>query len=351
MSSKEQIEIDYLERKTKVPLPPKYSEFIKTCKETFYLSDLRLNLMSIKYINEKGKELNIDQKNYKNEDTLKAKYWKLVFDDDDDEDDNDEGDKNALKSIKNDMINTKNSLIMEIKNFKKKLYEEYVNKAKVEIKKKNEEFKKIYTELKLKYDKDIEELEKLKNDTFSKNTLNLINFFKESIESGNQSEKDELSKQLNDFKEELGNEFNDVKIDEIKEEVKEMGGNVMEFMNKINNQIFSIKPEKNAITINNIRGGVKFNLNIKNISKETITGNYILEITFVDKMHNIDLNISELKSNETQNKEISFKPEILKKGDYESNLIIKNKEGMMFSNPKKLYINIVEEGLIGELLN
>ena len=240
---------------------------------------------------------------------------------------------------------------MEIKNFKKKLYEEYVNKAKVEIKKKNEEFKKIYTELKLKYDKDIEELEKLKNDTFSKNTLNLINFFKESIESGNQSEKDELSKQLNDFKEELGNGLNEVKIDEIKEEVKEMGGNVMEFMNKINNLIFSIKPEKNSITINNTRGGVKFKLNIKNISKETITGNYILEITFADKTHNIDLNISELKPNETQNKEILFKPEILKKGDYESNLIIKNKEGMMFSNPKKLYINIVEEGLIGELLN
>ena len=350
MSSKEQIEIDYLERKTKVPLPPQYSEFIKKCKETFYLSDLRLNLMSIKYINEKGKELNIDEKNYKNEDTLKAKFWKLVFDDDDD-DDNDEGDKNALKSIKNDMINKKNSLIMEIKSFKKKLYEEYVNMAKKEIKKKNEEFKKMYNELKLKYDKDIEELENLKNETFSKNKQNLINFFEESIESGNQSEKDELSKQLNDFKEELGNGLNEVKIDEIKEEVKEMGGNVMEFMNKINNLIFSIKPEKNSITINNTRGGVKFKLNIKNISKETITGNYILEITFADKTHNIDLNISELKPNETQNKEILFKPEILKKGDYESNLIIKNKEGMMFSNTKKLYINIVEEGLIGELLN
>lgn len=354
MSSKKEIDIDYLDRKTKVLLKPKYSDFIEECKKTFYISKSRSELMSIKYNNGNGKEIIINEKNYKNEDSLKVNCWKLIIDEDDDDDNND-----GLISLKNDLVEKKKQLIHMINNTKKNVYDIYIKRVKEEIKNKNEEFQKIYNDLKSKYENDIAELEKLKKEAIEKNSKYIIDKFKEGIEGINENEKNELSIQLKDFKQDFDTGINDIKVDEIKKEVKEMGDKATDFINDVNDkikeskqfkQIFNIKPEDNTLTINNIKEGGKFKLKIKNISNKTLSGNYLLEITLDKKVYKINLGLSGLKPEETQNKEISFKPDINNKGNYNSTLIIKDNDGSMLSNIKTFNINVDEEGLIGDMI-
>lgn len=229
MSSKKEIDIDYLNRKTKVLLPPKYSDFIEKCKDTFYLTDERSKQMSLKYKNSKGKVIVIDEANYKNEESLKAECWQLILDDDDDDEDTD-----GLISLKNEMIAKKKQLILMLNNVKKNVYDIYIKRAKEEISNKNKEFQKIYNDLKSKYEKDIEELEKLRKEAFKNNSNIIIEKFKEVIEGINENEKQELSNQLNDFKNEFDMGLNDIKIDEINQEVKEIGGNVQNLLKDVN---------------------------------------------------------------------------------------------------------------------
>jgi len=94
MILKSEIEIEYFDRKTKVSLPKEYSDFIKLCKETFYLSESRSKDMSIIYYDDEEDEIPIDEDEYNNKNARNSSFWILKLNEDDDNNDNNDNNDN-----------------------------------------------------------------------------------------------------------------------------------------------------------------------------------------------------------------------------------------------------------------
>ena len=224
MKLKNEIEIDYCNRKTKVNLPEKYSDFLQLCKDTFYISDEKSKTMYFIYYDKESEENQIDQDEYSKECCRNADFWKLKFDDDEEEDEND--DNNNIQSVKEELISQNKEIIEKTNQFKKELYENSLKKLKDEIKKKNEKYKKDVQEIKEAYINSLTELKKLceenKKKSLEKISEKIIEIYKENVDSTNEGIKDSLKKYSKDSVVICQEIKNKLKIEEIKEAIEKM---------------------------------------------------------------------------------------------------------------------------------
>ena len=147
------MDIDYLNKKTKVTLAENYDSFLELVKKTFYVSDTRMQYLSLSYLNNDNEETIIDEDEYINDDSRKAKFWKLNIDEPDDNDID-------ISSIKSELRAKKQKLIEQVKLYKENLYKECNKIIEEGIKKRNEQQKKNIKKIKDEYLKEIENIKK-----------------------------------------------------------------------------------------------------------------------------------------------------------------------------------------------
>ena len=222
MSSKEEIEIDYMKRRTKINLPKNYSEFVKLCKETFYLSKDRSELMSLVFYDNEGFENIIDEDEYDKEDCRKAEYWKLIIEEEEEEN---AEDIDTSKS-KEKLMKTKNQIIEKSKKYKEELYQKFSIKAQEGIKARNEQHKKNVQKLQDEYKNCLEELKKIIKTQYKENieqiSNNVIDMYNKNVDSMNMGIIDNLKESLKAFTNICQKKLEEVKLNEIKESINKM---------------------------------------------------------------------------------------------------------------------------------
>ena len=217
MSLKDEIEIDYMKRKTKVNLPKKYSEFLELCKKTFYISEERSGLMSFVYFDNEGYENLIDEDEYNKEESRKVECWKLIIDEDEEE----EGEKDINSSIsKEELIKTKNEIIEKAKSYKEKLYQQSMKIVESKIKERNKQHKENIKKIQDEYKNGLEEIKKLIGISNDKSKLedisnNVLEVYKNSVDSMNEGMHLGLKDSLNSFKANYEKKLDEIKINEI----------------------------------------------------------------------------------------------------------------------------------------
>ena len=346
MSLKNEIEIDYLNRKTKVSLPEDFSDFCKLCKKTFFISDSRSNNMSFIYFDEEKNENTIEEEEYQNENVRKADYWKLIIDDN----------MNNQDEINNQLIMKKNVYLNSVKNFKVNLLKQYNEKLEEEIKKRNEEHKKNIEKIKENYKDFLEaykdEIKKTIKKNINDNLEKIKDLYNGKIELTNKALQEDLKSKIDKFGKECEEELNKVKIEEIGDMIEEMKENVQTCMNEFNNAINRTR----TLIINNVEKEcncnekeVKFSLEITNKIKDQLKGNYILEIKNSNDIYNVNVDLSDINFNEKKSKEICFCPPNKKIGTIVFDLVLKENEKNI-SNNSKLKLKIKEIGSIDDML-
>lgn len=355
MAEKKEIEIDYLNRKTKVNLPEKYSDFIELCKQTFYISKSRSENMLFYYYEDEDK-IPIEEEEYKNPDVRKCNSWELVILE---EEDNMDGvDQNQLK---NELDLKKDQILSQIKKFKENLYKESAEKLKKEIIKRNEKQQKIIQEIKDEYinnlskfreeikeqNKDfIGNISKTLLDSYQQNMLLIDKCVKENIKSQMNQLGDYCKKDLDEIeKSELG------QISKVNEEIKNNLKTCLEKFNKItDDKYFNLCLINANDIITTIKNEINFELNVKNMNDKIFDGEYMLEITWNDKKFEVKLDLSDIKPKENKVKKVKFSPSINEKGVYYFNLEIKGKDKPI-SNKSKLKLTFNEAGDMDELFD
>lgn len=348
MSLNNEIEIDYLNRKTKVSLPENYSDFCKLCKETFYISDSRSQNMNFIYFDEENFENTIEEEEYKDENIRKVKCWKLIIDENMNQDE-----------IKNQLIMKKKDYLNSLKNFKAELLKQYNDKLESEIKKRNEEHKNNIEIIKKNY-KDIltiykDDIRKTIKENIDNNLTKIIKLYKETIELTNKTLQEDLNSKINKFGQECEEELNKVKIDEIEEMIEEMKDNVQACMSEFNDAFTKSRTLNTICEIRNVeqecnstKNGVKFNLEITKKNKDQLNGQYILVISDSKENYKVNVDLSDIIYNEKKSKEICFFPSNKKEGTYEFNLVLKENDKRI-SNDSKLTLKIKELGSINDI--
>lgn len=220
MSLKKEIEIDYMKRRTKINLPKNYSEFIKLCKETFYLSKDRSELMSLVYYDNEGYENIIDEDEYDKDDCRKAEYWKLIIEEEEEEENVE--DINTSKS-KEKLMKTKNEIIEKSKKYKEELYLKFSKKAQEGIKARNERHKTNKQKLQDEYKNCLEEVKKIINtQKIEQISKNVIDMYKENVDSMNIEIIDNIKDPLKTFTNICQKKLEEVKLNEIKDSINKM---------------------------------------------------------------------------------------------------------------------------------
>lgn len=232
MSLKKEIEIDYMKRRTKINLPKNYSEFIKLCKETFYLSKDRSELMSLVYYDNEGYENIIDEDEYDKEDCRKAEYWKLIIDEEEEEENVE--DINTSKS-KEQLMKTKNEIIEKSKKYKEELYQKFSKKAQEEIKARNERHKTKTQKLQDEYKNCLEELKIHYKEKIEQISKNVIDMYKENVDSMNIEIIDNIKEPLKTFSNICQKKLEEVKINEIKDSINKMQDCITNCITNFNN--------------------------------------------------------------------------------------------------------------------
>lgn len=335
------MDIDYLNKKTKVTLAENYDSFLELVKKTFYVSDTRMQYLSLSYLNNDNEEIIIDEDEYTNDDSRKAKFWKLNIDEPDDNDID-------ISSIKSELRAKKQKLIEQVKLYKENLYKECNKIIEEAIKKRNEQQKKNIKKIKDEYLKEIENIKEEFNsqiksnlDSFSKN---MVNLYKEKLNLIDETVKENLENGKKDLENNLKKELDDINIKEINDEIDNMKGHISNCMSTFNEKISESKMfnaicqideniSKQNVKVNE-KSGVKFDLNIKNKIDKKLTGKYYFELRGFEgnnKTYTIDLTLSDIEPKENKKKQITFKPVLEKEGGYkfigtikEGNKIISN---------------------------
>lgn len=356
MSSKKEITIDYLDRKTKVLLPEKYSDFIELCKKTFYISDSRSEYMCLKYIDEEGDENDLEENDYENEKVRNNPCWKLIINDNDSEPD-------EVNNTKEELISIKKKILKKAKDYKLKKLKEYNEIIEKEIQKRNDAHKKNIKELKDKYKSEINDWKTEINSIIKKSlediSQKIMNSYNTNIELVDNEIKNNLKELIKNAGDECEEELNKVNVEDIGEAIdvmKESVGNCMnefkEAYNKSNNynaicEIDKTIEEKCQIS----KKGVDFKLNVKNKTKQNLKGNYILDIRGsegINENYQVNLDLSDINSNEVKTKIISFNPNIEREGRYKFTLFIKENINII-SNESELTLVLNELGSMNEM--
>ena len=350
MSSKKEITIDYLDRKTKVLLPEKYSDFIKLCKETFYISESRSQYMCLKYDDEDGDEIDLEEEDYENEKVRKCSNWKLILNDNDNETDD--------TNLKDELIRIKNKILKQVKDFKSTKIKESNEQIEKEIKKRNEVHKQNIEKIKNEYKTKIEEF-KTEIKEMIKNSLDDVSksikeTYKKNIEIVDNEIKKDLKTLVINVENECKQKLNDINMEDIGEHIETMEENVsgcqkdfIEIYNKSKyvNAICQID-EKIEVNEQISKKGVKFKINIKNLTNKKLNGKYFLDIRGSEgnnDNYQVKLDLSDINSGEIKSKEISFNSSPLKEGEYKYTLGIKE-DNNIISNQSELKLKLTELG-------
>lgn len=322
MSSPNEIEIDYFNKRTKLSLPKNYSDFLELCKETFFISEERSKLMSFMYNDEDGGENFLDKEEYESPESRKAKVWKLIIEEEDD---------SLSVDMDKQLKDAKKYFLDEAEKFKNAKFKECTEKIQNEIKKRNEEHKKHIEIIKEKFK---ENLKKIKSDlkiqiqkrleTISDHILTI---YKESMEEMDKGVKDNLDEYFREIQKFIEAKMSEVKIEEIENELKTMMINSVQYLNSFNRNIICQIEEKDIKTkekTTNFDKNISFELKIKKI-KEKPLSNCILQIKNLqdEKVYSINLDLSDIIFNNTKSKEIVFENPVRKVGNYKFLLNIK----------------------------
>lgn len=323
MSSSNEIEIDYFNKRTKLCLPKNYSDFIKLCKETFYITEERSNLMSFMYYDEDGGENFIDKEEYESPESRKAKVWKLIIEDEDEP---------MSVDMEQQLKDAKKYFLDEAEKFKNAKFKECSEKIKKEIKKRNDEHKKHVEIIKEKFKQNLNKIKSdLKNQIEQRlkeisDTILII--YKESIENMDKGVKDNLNQYFKDSKKFIDEKLNEFKMEDFEQELKTMMTNSVQYLNSFNRNIIceiENKDVKAKGKTTNFDKNINFELKIKKIKEKPLSNNCILQIKNLqdDKVYNINLDLSDIKFNNTKSKEIVFENPVRKIGNYKYLLNIK----------------------------
>ena len=356
MSSKKEITIDYLDRKTKVLLPEKYSDFIKLCKETFYISESRSENMCLKYIDEEGDENDLDENEYTNDNVRNCSCWKLILNDNDSEPD-------EVNDTKEELITLKQKILKKAKDYKSKKLKEFNEKIEKEIQKRNDAHKKNIEALNNVYKTKIINFKEEINEMIKKSLKDISEKIMNSYNTNMELADNEIKKNLKDLIKNVGNEceneLNKVNVGDIGEEIEVMKQSVGNCMNEFND-VYNKSKNLNAIceidknieqTCQISNKGVNFKLNIKNNTKQQLKGHYILDIRGfegINENYQINLDLSDINPNEGKSKEISFNPYIKKEGRDKFTLYIKE-NNIIISNESELTLILNELGSMNEI--
>ena len=348
MSLKKEMEIDYLNRRTKIKLPQRYSDFLELCKQTFYISESRSELMSFMYYDDKDEEDKIiEEDEYNNEDTRKAKFWKLIIDENEDE-----PEQIDVSSLEKKLIKTKKDIIEKAKASKKELYEYCSKIFEKEIKKRNENHKKNIESIQNEY---INGLNEIKDDIGKQIKSNLeemptkvTEIYEKNIDVLNAGIKENLESQLNEFTQKCQKELNEINVKEIEDSIEKMKKNMNNCIYKLN-AICEIdeKLEVKSTSTNLI----KFKMNVTNKINKNLPQDCKVEIRDIkskDEFSN-NLDLSDIKPKESKIKEIEIRSSIKKKGNYKFTLSIKQ-NNQIISNVSSLNVNFVEKGTMSDLI-
>jgi hypothetical protein len=236
MSLKKEIEIDYMKRRTKINLPKNYSEFVKLCKETFYLSKDRSELMSLVYYDNEGYENIIDEDEYDKEDCRKAEYWKLIIEEEEEEENAEDIDTSKSKE---QLMKTKNEIIEKSKKYKEELYQKFSKKAQEGIKARTEQHKKTTQKLQDEYKNCLEELKIIINTQYNENieqiSNNVIDMYKKNVDLMNIGIIDNLKEPLKEFTNICQKKLEEVKLNEIKDSINKMQDCIAKCITNFNN--------------------------------------------------------------------------------------------------------------------
>ena len=324
--SKKNMEIDYLNKKTKVTLPEKYDDFLVLLKKTFFISDIRMQNLSISYLDEDNEEIAIDEDEYSDEDSRKAKFWKLNIEEVEDSDID-------ISSLKKQLNSKKQKLIEQINLYKEKLYKEYNKIIEEGINKRNEKQKENINKIKEDYLKNLEKVKEGFNsqiqtnlDLFSKKMLSV---YKEKLDLIEQGVKENLRSEKKILENNIKKELDDINLKEIDDEIENMKDNIEKCKKTFNEKISESKIFNAVCQIDeniseskvrvNPKNGVMFNLNIKNKLDKKLTGDYILELRGYEgnkENYKVKLSLSDIDPKDNKNKQISFKPSLKIDGRY-----------------------------------
>ena len=357
MSLKNEIEIDYLDRKTKVSLPKEYADFIKLCKETFYLSESRSKDMSIIYIDEDDDEVPIDEDEYNNEKARKASFWTLNLNED-------EEDLDDIKHIKNELTLKKNDLLNKAKIFKAQLLKKCNGIIESEVKKRNDLHKENIKKIKKAYEDNLNGFKQEINDIIKESlqtiTQNVMSIYNDNIDIIDNEIKESLKGNISTLQNECEEEFNKIKVDEIGEQMDNIKNNVKQCQSdfldlyrqsqNLNTLCEITKEIKKQCKIS--KKGVTFNLDVLNKTKKKLTGKYILHIIGTEgnnEKFQLDLDLSDVDSGMKKAKEITIKPKIRKEGKYIFRLFIKE-DNNVISNESELILEMVDLGSMNDVM-
>jgi len=352
-----EIEIDYLNKKTKILLPEKYSDFIESCKKTFFISESRSQLMEFSYEDEGGESYSIDEDEYNNRDSIKAKYWILKINEDEEEEEKDNN-----KNIKEQILRMKKDIIKEVRRKKEKIFEEYNKKLKEKIKIRNEELQKNINKIKEEYINNLkqfkQELKEQNKKSIDEISDKLIKLYENNLSNIGQSLKSELKSEVKDTGKICQSELEEICSKDIEEEINNMNSNIKECKDYFNLKLNESKLINAQVEINknknvkiNLNEPVKFDLNIKNKTSKNLKEKYLLEIRGVDddKLYNVNLDLSDIEPHQEKSKEIIFKPN-LNIGKHEFILNVVKDINNSISNDCILTLEIVEQGSMLDLI-
>ena len=335
------MEIEYLNRKTKVTLPGEYDDFLELLKKTFYISDTRMQNLSLTYLDDDNEEITIDEDEYTNEDSRKAKFWKLIIEEGEDTDID-------ISSIKKQLNSKKQKLIEQVKLYKENLYEECNKIIEDGIKKRNEVQQENINKIKNEYLKELENIKKEFNSQIKTNldlfSENMVNVYKTKLDLIEQTVKENIGSAKKELEKHINKDLDDINLKEIDKEIDNMKQNIDNCMKTFNEKISESKTFNAICQIDenisdskvnvNVKNGVKFGLNIKNNLDKKLTGQYILELRGFEnnyEKYEVELSLSNIDPKDKKEKQISFKPSLKKEGRYkfictikENNKIISN---------------------------
>lgn len=356
MSSKKEITIDYLDRKTKVLLPEKYSDFIKLCKETFYISESRSENMCLKYIDDEGDENDLEDNDYTNDKVRNCPCWKLIINDNDSEPD-------EVNDTKEELITIKKKILKKAKDYKSMKLKEYNEIIEKEVQKRNDAHKKNLEELNDVIKTKIKDFKKEINGMIKKGlkdiSQKIMNSYNTNVELTDNEIKNNLKELIKNIGNECENEINKVNVGDIGEQIDVMKQGVDNCMYEFN-EVYKKSKSLNAIceidpkierTCQISKKGVNFELNVKNNTKQKLKGNYILDIRGSDDInenYQVNLDLSDINPNEVKSKEILFHLFNEKEGSYNFTLYIKDNNNII-SNESKLILVLNELGSMNEM--
>ena len=305
------MDIEYNKIKTKLSLPEKFSEFKKLCIQKFYISELRSQKMIFYYVDEDNDNVNLDENSYKNEDARKAKFWKLLI-----EENKRKISSNSTKKdhSKKEFIAQKEALMEEAKLYKEKIFGECSKIIEIKIKQKNEEHKKDIQTIKDAYAKCLKDFKNLVDnkikeliDKISENTMEV---YMEKSKYINKKFMEIISKKLGEFEDykkdlevnmgEIGNNINDTYIN-VKECCDIFQDIILNPLLKISNFIiFDTIIENN---IDDLKNDITFEIKIRKFLNTHINNSFLRILsTDLKKYEDIKIDLSDIHKKYTEKK-------------------------------------------------